>query len=50
MIAHVGGAPVEELLVPLVSTAGVLLVAARASWSARRRRRAEAGVTAESPR
>jgi hypothetical protein len=30
MIAHVLGAPVEEVVLPLVSTGGVLLLATRA--------------------
>ena len=29
MLAHHGGVPVEELVLPLVSTGGVFLVAAR---------------------
>ena len=29
MIAHIAGTPVEELLVPMVSTAGVFFVTAR---------------------
>ena len=39
--AHIAGAPLEELLVPLISTGGVLLLALRqavASYRDRRRR------------
>ncbi len=39
MIAHVLGAPVEELLLPLVSTGGVLALAARPLMTRLRRRR-----------
>jgi hypothetical protein len=35
MLAHVGGVPVEEWLVPLVATGGGLVVALRAAWSRR---------------
>ena len=40
MIAHVGGLPVEEALLPLASWTGAGLVLARA-WLATRRRRAD---------
>ena len=38
MIAHIGGVPVEEALLPVASWAGVGLVAARAWLAARVRR------------
>jgi hypothetical protein len=38
VIAHVAGFPVEELVLPLVSTAGLTLVALRVAWTERRRR------------
>ena len=40
MTAHIAGAPLEELLLPLMSTGGVLVLAVRnAVYSYRRRRR-----------
>ena len=41
MIAHIGGVPVEEALLPLASWAGIGLVLARA-WLAARVRRGRA--------
>ena len=41
MIAHIAGAPLEELLLPLMSTGGVLILAMRqavASYRDRHRR------------
>jgi hypothetical protein len=37
VIAHVAGFPLEELLLPVVSTAGVALVAIRLAWRDRHR-------------
>jgi hypothetical protein len=49
MTAHVGGAPVEEMLLPFLFTSGPLLVvAARAAFSrATRRTRPGRGRTAD---
>jgi hypothetical protein len=38
MTAHVAGVPFEELLVPLLSSGGVLVLAARSALRAPRRR------------
>lgn len=39
MIAHIAGAPVEELLVPLMSSCGALIVGVRLAVSSIRDRR-----------
>lgn len=39
MTAHIAGAPLEELLVPLMSTGGVLLLAVRQAVASYRDRR-----------
>jgi hypothetical protein len=39
VIAHIAGAPLEELLVPLMSTGGVLVLAVRTALSEYRHRR-----------
>jgi hypothetical protein len=39
MIAHIAGAPLEELLLPLMSTGGVLVLALRTAVSSYRDRR-----------
>jgi hypothetical protein len=50
MTAHIAGAPVEELLLPILSSGGVLVLALRTALGSRRRNRPTTPASARAQR